>query len=121
MAFDAALLFHDAAALTATGNSSALDVKKTAIDGITVELAVTAASGTTPTLDVTIQESDDNSTWRNVSTFPQITGTGRWFRRVASGSRYLRAARTVGGTTPSFTVTCGVVSGVQRDYNNPIV
>ena len=119
MAFDASLLFHDAAALTATGNSAALDVKKTPVDGVTVEIAVTAASGTTPTLDVTIQESNDNSTWRNVTTFPQITGTGRFFRRVSSGFRYLRLARTVGGTTPSFTVTAGVVSGAQRDFGNP--
>jgi len=114
--FDANLLFHDAAALTATGNSSSLDVKKTDVNGVVVKVVVTAVSGTTPTLDLKVQESDDNSTWKDLVTFDQITSTGRWSRLVQSKRRYLRLARTVGGTTPSFTVTAGIASGMERDH-----
>lgn len=113
--FDSNLLFHNAAALTATGNSSGLDIKKTPADGVWVEIAVTAVAGTTPTADFKVQESDNDSTYNDVVTFPQITATGRHFRLVQSKKRYLRLARTIGGTTPSFTVTAGIVSGIQRD------
>jgi len=113
--FDANLLFHNAAALTASGNSSSLDVKKTPVAGVPVEVVVTAVSGTTPTLDLVVQESDDDSNWNDVVTFKQITGTGRWGGLVQSKKRYLRLARTVGGTTPSFTVTAGINTGFERD------
>lgn len=115
--FDSNLLFHNAAALTATGNSSVLDIKKTDSEGVWVEIVVTAASGTTPTADFKVQESDDNVTFNDVVTFPQFTtATGRVARKVQSKRRYLRLARTIGGTTPSYTVTAGIVSGVQRDH-----
>ncbi len=114
--FDANLLFHNTAALTATGNSSALDVKKTPANGVNVSIVVTAVSGTSPTADFVVQESDDNSTWNDLVTFAQITTTGRWSRLVQSKKRYLRLKRTIGGTTPSFTVTAGIKSGVQRDF-----
>jgi hypothetical protein len=113
--FDSNLLFHNAAALTATGNSSGLDVSKTGHDGVWIDIAVTAVSGTSPTMDVKVQESDDNSTYNDLVTFAQITATGRYFRKVQSKKKYLRLARTVGGTTPSFTVTAGVVTGPERD------
>lgn len=112
---DSNLLFHDAAALTATGNSSGLDIKKTPAGGVWVGIFVTAVSGTAPTADFKVQESDDDSTYNDVVTFGQITAAGRWFRLVQSKKRYLRLARTIGGTIPSFTVTAGIVSGPQRD------
>ena len=113
--FDANLLFHNAAALTATGNSSGLDIKKTAAEGVVVEIDVTAVTGTSPTMDFIVQESNDDSTYNNLVTFAQITAVGRWQRRVQSKKRYLRLGRTAGGTTPSFTVTAGIVSGPLVD------
>ena len=113
--FDSNLLFSNAAVTTATGNSTALDIKKTPADGVTVEIAVTAASGTTPTLNAVVKESDDNSTYNDVVTFAQITTTGRFTRVVQSKKRYLRITYTVGGTTPSFTITAGIVSGGLPD------
>lgn len=113
--FDSNLLFHNAVALNANGNSSGLNIGKTPADGVWVEIVVTAASGTTPTIDFKVQESDDDSTYNDVVVFPQITGTGRWFRKVQSKKAYLRLNRTVGGTSPNFTVTAGIVSGPQRD------
>lgn len=113
--FDANLLFHSAAALTATGNSSSLDTKKTGANGVVVEVAVTAVSGTLPTADFKVQESENDSTWNDLVTFAQITAVGRFTRVVQSQKRYLRLARTIGGTTPSFTVTAGIVSGNLPD------
>lgn len=113
--YDNNLLFHDAAALNSNGNSSGLNIGKTPAKGVWVEIAVTAASGTSPTIDFVVQESDDDSTYNDLVTFEQITETGRWSRLVQSKKPYLRLNRTLGGTSPSFTVTAGIVSGPQRD------
>lgn len=70
-----------------------------------VNIPVTAVTGTTPTLDVVIQESDDSGTnWFDVYHFPRITGTGM-FRspKIALKGNRIRYVQTVGGTTPSFT------------------
>lgn len=70
-----------------------------------VNIPVTAVTGTTPTLDVRIEESDDGGTnWFTVYDFPRITATGIYrspFLPV-TGNR-VRYVQTVGGTTPSFT------------------
>ena len=70
-----------------------------------VNIPVTVVSGTSPTLDVTVQESDDTGTnWFDVYTFPRITATGiyRSPKLPLTGNR-VRYVQTVGGTTPSFT------------------
>jgi hypothetical protein len=70
-----------------------------------VNIPVTAVTGTTPTLDVVIQESDDTATnWFDVYHFPRISATGiyRSPKLPYSGNR-IRYVQTVGGTTPSFT------------------
>jgi hypothetical protein len=71
----------------------------------TVNIPVTAATGTTPTLDVAVEESDDSGTnWFKVYDFPRITATGMYrsplIRAVGNRVRYVQ---TVGGGTPSFT------------------
>jgi len=114
--FDTSLLFHNAEVLSTSGNSSNVEIRKTPADGVWVEIVVTAYSGTSPTLDLIIQDSDDGSSFTNIRTVPQITTTGRWYFLVQSKKRYLRLNRTIGGTgSPSFTVTAGVSSGPQRD------
>ena len=73
-------------------------------------LDISAASGTTPTLDIVIQEYDEASgTFSTIDTIPQQTGVAT-VRRTVVGSttpfgNKLRAAVTIGGTTPSFTFT----------------
>jgi hypothetical protein len=70
-----------------------------------VAIPVTAASGTNPTLDIGIEESDDTGTnWFRVYDFPRITSTGfyRSPNLVLRGNR-VRYVQTVTGTTPSFT------------------
>lgn len=112
---DANGIFTNGVAITANGNSSAVNQKKTGADGVPVQVVVTAVSGTSPTLAVKVQESDDNSTYNDVVVFPSITATGRYHRLVQSKKAYLRLNYVVGGTSPSFTVTAGIASGAQRD------
>lgn len=118
------------AARTADGNSGALKLPRGKTYGLTV--VVSAASGTSPTMDLYVQASNDGgTTFRSVSKFAQITAalaapSGR--RLVFGHSGYLvgadedtMAAGTnaaisqfpltrdyrilwdIGGTNPSFT------------------
>ena len=86
----------------------------------TVNIPVTAVTGTTPTLDVSIEESDDSGTnWFKVYDFPRITAAGMYrsplIRMVGNRVRYVQ---TVGGTTPSFT---RAVNRLQSSSNNEAV
>lgn len=90
-------------ALTTTTTSSAI----TPASGITynVNVPVTAVTGTSPTLDFSIEESDDAGTnWYKVYDFPRITTTGMYRSPILKlrGNR-VRYVQTVGGTNPSFT------------------
>ena len=91
------------AALTTTTTTAAI----TPSWGVSyqVNIPVTAVTGTSPTLDVSIEESDDNGTnWYKVYDFPRITATGIYRSPAIPlvGNR-IRYVQTVGGTTPSFT------------------
>jgi hypothetical protein len=98
----------------------------------TVALRVTAASGTTPTLDTFFQDSGDNLGFNDRMHFPQATTTGNFLGAVSGGvggitpvattdgvlaaatkvdgplSAFGRIKFVVGGTTPSFTITYNV-------------
>ena len=70
-----------------------------------VSIPVTVVSGTLPTLDVEIQESDDTGTnWYAVYDFPRITTTGIYRSpKLSFNGNRIRYVQTVAGTTPSFT------------------
>lgn len=92
------------AARTATGNSGALDA-----DGQYLNLLVnvTAASGTSPTLNCSVEWSNDGSTFAAVDgtadTFAQITATTAKVKQFAVKAAYYRVVWTIAGTSPSFT------------------
>ena len=91
------------AALTATATTAAFT--PTFGSCYEINIPVTAVSGTTPTLDVVVQESDDGGTnWFDVYAFPRITATGMYRspKLLLTGNR-VRYVQTVAGTTPSFT------------------
>lgn len=91
------------AALTTTTTTAAFTPTFGAMYQVTIP--VTVVSGTNPTLDVQIQESDDSGTnWLPVFDFPRITATGFYRSPMLplTGNR-VRYVQTVGGTTPSFT------------------
>jgi hypothetical protein len=83
-------------------------------------LDVSAASGTSPTLDVTIQEQDPLSLkWVTLVTFPQQTAAtgGTPITPIAAEiyGQNLRAQFVVGGTaTPTFTFTLAAVAGCEE-------
>lgn len=90
------------AAITTTITTAAISASGASYS---VNIPVTAVSGTNPTLDVTIQESDDAGTnWFNTYSFPRITANGSYRSPILQvrGNR-IRYVQTVGGTTPSFT------------------
>ena len=70
-----------------------------------VNIPVTVVSGTTPTMDVVVQESDDSGTnWYDVYHFPRITVTGMYRSpKIPLTGNRVRYVQTIGGTTPSFT------------------
>lgn len=91
------------AALTTTTTTAAFT--PTHGQAYQVVIPVTAVTGTTPTLDVGVEESDDSGTnWVRVYDFPRITATGVYRSPKLSlrGNR-VRYVQTVAGTTPSFT------------------
>jgi hypothetical protein len=92
---------HESAARTATGSGSALELGDRGT--LRLILTVSAASGTTPTLDVTVETSFDGSTWRSAGTFAQRTSAASERKSFPGCDRFVRISYTIGGTTPSFT------------------
>jgi hypothetical protein len=67
-------------------------------------LTITAFGGTTPTLDVVIQDSPDGTTWTTRDTFPQQTGVATVTRSLPTTlAANVRARATVAGAGGTFT------------------
>lgn len=113
--FKVDILFASAAR-TATATSAVFAGYEGAQE-LLIQLNVTAASGTVPTLDVVLQDTIDGTNWNTFYTFTQLTGTGRPIKRyltriAADGpiSNQIRAVATLGGTSESFTFDLQVYS-----------
>lgn len=103
------------AVLTTSGNSPGVVVQPVGNVGgaVSCHVAVTAVSGSSPTLVVSLQWSPNNSTWINANTdetFATITTATAALLTVPSRAAYVRAAWTVAGSTPSFTTAIAVWS-----------
>ena len=93
------------AAFTTTSTETSVDFGAAGTNGGGAAIHVTAASGTSPTLDAKIQTSADNASFSDYITFSQLTAVGSEFKTNTSNpARYARAVLTIGGSTPSFTV-----------------
>jgi hypothetical protein len=69
-----------------------------------VQLDVTAVAGTSPTLDVVVEDTLDGTNWNVVGTFAQKAAVGREVINLSTPfADRLRVRWTVAGTTPSFT------------------
>lgn len=98
------------AARTASGDTGAISGWGAA-STIRAKIDVTAAGGTSPTLDVVIEDTLDGVNWNAVGTFAQKVAAGREVINItAPFSDTLRVRWTVGGTTPSFTFAVDVYS-----------
>ena len=101
------------AARTATVNGSAVELGDRCMARL--DLKVTAASGTTPTLNVKVQHSPDGTNWTDVGTaFTQATGATTEHKIVSGLDRFVRGVATIAsvasavtksGTGPNVTLT----------------
>lgn len=95
------------AKVTASGNGTGVDVSDYVGD-VKFTLDSSAGGGTTPTLDVKLQESDDDATYTDVTggAFTQVTDAGPAFQSLTINvdglKKYVRAVDTVTGTSPEF-------------------
>lgn len=99
------------AARTVSGNTAALPGWGAASQ-IRAQLDVSAAAGTTPTLNVVLEDTlDGGVTWNTIGTFTQKTAVSREVINVAAPfTDTIRVRWTVGGTTPSFTFSLSAYS-----------
>jgi len=96
------VILHPSATRTADGDGSVVfetGQRRT----LTLGLEVTAASGTTPTLDVSVETSLDGVDWFTHGAFAQMTATGDQAKSFGGLSRFARVSWAITGTTPSFT------------------
>ena len=141
MLLSAEQLFSDSQALTATGASTNIidlgatgtvigapaalvrDIGKGNPIPIIVNLDV-AAGGTSPTLDIAVQvdTTDAFSSPTTVATSEQVAGGAAGdsvyldvYLPEGTNERYLRLNYTLGGTSPTYTLTAGVVMGKQSN------
>lgn len=107
-----------------TGNINGLGVDTAGFSSLAAHLETGAVSGTSPTLDVKLQDSADNSSFADVAgaTFTQVI-TADDSQELALENlnteirRFVRLVATVGGGTPSF-ITSGVIV-LGRATNQP--
>lgn len=101
--------------VTASGNGTGIDVTDF-VGTIAVTLSAKNVAGTTPTMDVKLQDSADNSTFADITSavFTQVTDAGtkaatleKISVNIDSCRKYLRAVKTIGGTnSPEFLLSC---------------
>ena len=108
-----------AQAATATVTGAAANIRQY-VGKVKVILMSSIGGGTTPTLDVKIQDSPDGSTgWADVSgaTFTQVTdaadSTQDIGMEIDSINPFVRAVGTITGTSPTFSFAVGLI-GMQQ-------
>lgn len=69
-------------------------------------LDVTAASGTAPSMTLTLETSHDGTTWSAVASFAAKTAVSSERKVFVGLNKHIRWAWTISGTTPSFTFSC---------------
>ena len=116
------LLGADSRNASANGTGFDLQGSNDAEGEAIVILDSEAGSGTSPTLDVKLQDSADNSSWSDLSgkTFTQVTDGAAATEKISINTndvrRYVRAVATLGGTSPVF--VCAVSLVYSKKYGN---
>ncbi|MGZ6477664.1 MAG: Bbp16 family capsid cement protein [Bdellovibrionales bacterium] len=99
------------ASVTASGNATGVDMQ--AYHGqVAIVADVANTAGATPTMDLKIQDSADNSSFADVSpaiAFTQVTTVASVQKLVVNVQeirRYIRVVKTIGGTsTPTYLIS----------------
>lgn len=106
---------------TANANGTAIDLKDYEGEAVAVLEAGAATAGSSPTLDVKLQDSDDGSTgWNDISgaTFTQVTNAASSQKlsfNTDEVKRYVRAVGTLGGTsTPTFPYAASILAAKKN-------
>jgi hypothetical protein len=112
--------------INATAAGTTVDMIDALGNYSTAILVVGVVTGTSPTLDVKIQESTDGSTWTdatdpsgNTVAFTQVTTSTNvqvvgWQPR----KRYCRSTATTGGTSPVFPATVTIIGQRRSTPSN---
>jgi hypothetical protein len=109
MPYPAAVTLLSSALRTASGVGASVDLRPVTTPAtpprttLVLDLVVSAVSGTAPTLDVLVQTSPDGANWRQAWPFALASAPVSVQKRIPALDRYVRAAWTIGGGTPSFT------------------
>lgn len=100
---EAVVVLHPLAARTATGTGTQVDGGAASTGGLSAYLHVTA-KGSGTAIVAKVQHSADGSTWADLATFASVSAAGNAERITVSGTinRYIRAAWTLSGASPSF-------------------
>lgn len=116
MAFSTAITLATSAAHSASGAGSSVDCDAKRVARVT--LAVSAVSGTTPSLSCALETSDDQLSWDSVGDFDAVSSVGSHDIYVGDLRKYLRARWTVAGAGASFTFS--VTGKVILVYADPV-
>lgn len=105
----------ESASRTANGDSGVLTGALGASDAARFYLDVTAATGTTPTLDVVIEDTPNGVDFYEVAAFTQQTAAGQEAIDVTSPfAGRLRARWTIAGTSPDFTFSIDLTEQIPE-------
>ena len=92
------------AALTTTATSAGVAI--TNVQSAAFAVNITAVTGTNPTLDVVIQCSVNTTTWHDIYHFERATASTTLITpNIELPCAQIRYVRTVGGSSPSFTMS----------------
>ncbi len=129
MILDKEAIFSEDQALTVSGASAnVLDLGVARDIGVGVPIPIVIqltvdAGGTSPTLQVDL-EVDDNDSFSSATVVEStsvsggVAGDRLSMNYVPHGTdeRYVRLNYTLGGTSPTYTVTAGITGGNQNSY-----
>lgn len=121
-------LLTDAAVAATAFAANAIEVDKTPVQGLILQFVITkVGADADERIDITVYGKDTDAAWATtddpVGILPQ-QGSGLAtggvlvkYVRVATNHKYIKPRYTLSGTTPSFTIVCAVVSGLQREVS----
>jgi hypothetical protein len=105
MSYEDPIVISASSAKTASGNSALFSCPAGA--RVSVWVNVSAVSGTTPSMTLTVQWSMDGTNWADgdpADTFTAVTAVGAKVKDFARKASLMRLVWTISGTTPSFTL-----------------
>lgn len=115
MAFQGTKTVVASAAYTATASSAGVPLTNDVGEYVSLFVNCTAVSGTSPSMTLSVQWSNDGVTWADADgtadTFAAITAAKNTVKQFIVKGPLYRVTYTITGTTPSFTF--GVTSYVS--------